>query len=179
MTSKQRYYDDPDIGMTPETSHPRFRALAKEDFYYDGVDDFSPFGNDSGHDTLSALQDWYRDGGRDLRIGRFLSGLLDDWGLGVPLEILHADAGRLQQWLAEDDDNETFVGPVCQACIATAFGQLKITGQLDAGIRTNALAALECEIKRNGLGRTTYPDWEYADQHLERMMAMRQALMGA
>lgn len=54
------YLDDPEEGLSRDTSPPRFVQLAADDFYYNGSDDFSPFGSDDAHDTLSALQDWYR-----------------------------------------------------------------------------------------------------------------------
>jgi len=51
------YLDDPEEGLSRDTSHPRFVQLAADDFYYNGSDDFSPFGSDDAHDALSALQD--------------------------------------------------------------------------------------------------------------------------
>jgi len=34
-----------------------------EEFYYDCTDEFSPFGNDDGADTLSSLEEWYQENG--------------------------------------------------------------------------------------------------------------------
>jgi uncharacterized protein YfeS len=55
------YFDDPDVGLARETSHPTFARIAAQDFYYDCGDDFSPFGSDDGSDTLAALEEWYQE----------------------------------------------------------------------------------------------------------------------
>lgn len=56
-----QYFDDPEVGLARETSHPAFVRIATQDFYYDCGDDFSPFGNDDGSDTLAALEEWYQE----------------------------------------------------------------------------------------------------------------------
>ena len=59
---------------------------------------------------------------------------------------------------------------------ATAFGQLKITGSIDADLHQQALLALACQQWLNTVARSKYPDWEYADQESERLALMNAAL---
>jgi uncharacterized protein YfeS len=174
-----QYFDDPEEGLARETSHPRFRSLAKDDFYYDCTDDFSPFGNDDGSDTLFCLEDLYREGGSSDEVPAFLADLIDGWDFGVPEDLLWADDAAIAAWLAQDHMHETYLQGVCNAHVATAFGQLKITGQIHPDIHAGALAALGCQIRLNQLGRTAHPDWEYAEQNLARLLAMREVLQVA
>ena len=59
MTNKF-YFDDPEEGPMPATSHPTFNKLAQEEFFLDCLDEFSPFGNDDGAEAHYSLEDWYR-----------------------------------------------------------------------------------------------------------------------
>jgi uncharacterized protein YfeS len=170
------YLSDPDDGHSRETSHPRFLELAPEAFYYDGTDDFSPFGSDDGFDTLAGLEDWYRDGGADGAVSAYLWALLDDWDFGLPDGLLRADAPTVQAWLDDNETNDTYLIAECRARVATAFGQLKIGGQVDADVLDEAQAALRCQLWLNERARTVYPGWEYADLERTRLHAMQAVL---
>ena len=177
--SANHYFDDPDEGISRETSHPRFRELAADDFFYDCTDDFSPFGNDDGADTLYNLEDWYREGGRDAKVASFLKNLIKEWDFGVPPKMLHADQAALEKWLAKEHMHEAYLQSICNAYIATAFGQLKVAGQVNAGMRADALAAIGCQVRLNQLARTSSPHWQHADQNLARLVTMRTVLEAA
>lgn len=175
MPSDQ-YFDDLDIGLARETSHPRFVALAQDDFYYDCGDDFSPFGNDDGADTLSSLEELYQEGGTGKDVPGFVADLIEDWDFGVPPDLIASDEAAIAAWFAQDHMHERYLQAVCNAHVATAFGQLKITGEVNPKICTDALAAVACQVRINHLSRSTHPDWEYAEQNLERLTAMRKVL---
>jgi uncharacterized protein YfeS len=66
------YFNDNEEGVARKTSHPFFVEHAAADFYYSCIDEFSPFGNDSGADTLSELQDWYNERGANDKALTFL-----------------------------------------------------------------------------------------------------------
>ena len=170
------YFDDPEQGLSRETSHPRFLELAGEDFYYDCGDDFSPLGNDAGADTLSFLEDWYRNGGQDSEAIQFLTDLLADWALGVPAHLTRANPNEIEAWLKEDDLHESFLLSECQARVATAFGQLKITGRVDSGILAEGLAAISCRLWINERARRIHPDWRFADENDARLRTMQAVL---
>ena len=101
------YFDDPDEGIARETSHPRFLELAREDFYYDCTDDFSPFGSDAGADTLSFLEEWYRNGGQEGEAIRFLNDVLAGWDLSVPEHLIRADPPERERWLSQENMHES------------------------------------------------------------------------
>jgi uncharacterized protein YfeS len=170
------YFDDLNEGISRQKSHPRFIELASADFYYDCTDDFSPFGNDDGHDVLFSLEDWYRDGGLDTKIVQFLNHLLADWDLGVPKDLLLTNPEAIESWLSEDRMNETFLLSECRARLATAFGQLKITGEVDPRIVIEGLDSISCQLYMNERARRIYPDWKYADDNYQRLVQMQEVL---
>ncbi|QOF81123.1 MolR family transcriptional regulator [Variovorax sp. 38R] len=170
------HFDDPEEGLARETSHPRFVALATDDFYYDLADDFSPFGSDDGSDTLSLLEDWYRDGGKNGKVASFLKEMLADWDFGVPKSMHRVDADVREKWLAKEDMHETYLQSECRARVATAFGQLKITGEVDPAMRDEALAAIACQLALNERARTHHPAWPHADENEARLTSMRAVL---
>jgi len=176
MDSTVYYFDDPEEGLSRDTSHPRFVQLAADDFYYDVCDDFSPFGSDDGHDTLSALEDWYRTPCEGRKGIDFLNSMLADWDLGVPADILRASASARTAWLKASAMNDRFLTGECRARVATAFGQLKITGQVDVAILDEALAAIECQLWLNEHSRATHPDWPHAGLNEQRLVQMRRLL---
>jgi len=171
-----QHFDDPEEGLARETSHPRFVTLAPDDFYYDVADDFGPFGSDDGNDTLSSLEDWYRDGRSNGKVKSFLKQILADWDLGVPTSMHRADADVREKWLAEDDMHETYLQSECRARVATALGQLKITGEVDPEMRDEALAAIACQLELNERARTRFPAWPHADENQARLNAMQAVL---
>ena len=170
------YFDDPEEGLDRATSHPAFMQLAPEDFYYDQADDFSPFGSDDGHDTLSALQDWYREGAHPSATGMdFLQSLLASWDFPIPADMLTQSDAAKTQWLAQGM-NDSWMASVCRARVATAFGQIKISGRVDAAVREQGLLALDNLLFLNERARRVYPDWEYAEHDAERLRTMHAAL---
>lgn len=170
------YFDDEEEGTARATSHPTFVALASEDFYYDCTDDFSPFGSDDGHDTLAGLEEWYREHGNQKPVSEFLQDLLDDWDFELPENLIRAEEQAINEWLQEDKMHETYLHAECRARVATAFGQLKIAGQVDADILDEALSALRCQLWLNERARIEYPQWQYADQELSRLTKMQSVL---
>jgi uncharacterized protein YfeS len=139
MPKQTLYFDDSEIGLDPQTSHPKFNALFQEEFYYDCTDEFSPFGNDDGADTLYSLEDWYQEKGNLKKPLEFLSELIEGiWGM----EIKHlrlTDPVAIQQ---ANQENPSLFDIMDRALIATAFGQLKIEGKLNLALKELAFIAL-------------------------------------
>ena len=176
--TKTLYFDDPEGGVARATSHPAFVRAAPDDFYYDCGDDFSPFGSDDGHDTLQALQDWYRDSHRtaSAKVLPFLHELLADWDFPVPADLLTQDDAAKAAWLAQSEMNETWLASICRARVATAFGQLKIAGHIDADVHAQALLALSVQQWLNAQARIHHPAWTHADEDAQSLQAMHAAL---
>lgn len=173
--SRCLYIDDPEIGLSKDTSHPDFVKIAQEDFYYDEACDFAPFGSDDGSDAFSALQDWYAQEG-DEDIADFLEDFLSGWGFDLPVDILLWPTEELEAWLGQDDMNERYLQAECRARVAFAFGQLKISGAVSEEMLKEGLSAIKCQLGLNERARSKYPDWRFADEERNILLKLQATL---
>ncbi|MGW2090634.1 hypothetical protein [Promicromonospora sukumoe] len=154
------YVDDYDDGLAPETSHPTFVAVAPESFY-DGADEFAPFGNDAGHDILGALADWYLAGGSDDDVPTFLVDALA--GYGVPDGMWAADSDVARAWvLAADEEDDHLVTAAAQTAVGVALGQLKIRGHVTSAVRRIGWQAVTLRRELIEQAAVRYPGWRHA-----------------
>ncbi len=141
MLSKKFYFNDPEgEGPSRETSHPDFVKIITEEFYYDCTDEFSPFGNDDGSDTLMSLEDWYRENGNLKKPLKFLKELIEEnWGF----ETKYMKLVGKEKILKVQEEEEAMFDVVDRAVIATAFGQYKIEGTIGQELKDLADIAID------------------------------------
>lgn len=140
--AKTKFYFDDEEGEGPsrETSHPNFVKVLTDDFYYDCTDEFSPFGNDDGADTLFNLEDWYKENGKLSKPVKFVKDYIDE-NLGFETKYMKlTDPKKILKINAEE---EFIFDSIDHAIIATAFGQYKIEGTLNSDLKDLADIALE------------------------------------
>ena len=131
---------DDDWELTRDNAHPNARRLLKADFYWDVADDDSPFGNDTGWDTLEFYRAWIRESDDE---EDFLHRLFEEWEVDWEAAASIPDpelAARLED---EHHDILTYDDVV----VALAFAQLVLSGNSE--IDTAALAARA--LKRQAL----------------------------
>ena len=165
------YLDNPENGLAPETSHPLFAAAATDAFWYSSMDDFSPFGNDTGNDTLRLLEEWLTQHGAKANVADFIRGLIRKWDLDEAY--LAIDDAETMKQLHYDEDQ--FLNDAQdQAVLAAALGQLKITGQLSAEGRQLAINAFQRQraIAETAAADDTNPFRDAVPEYLERLAAM-------
>lgn len=121
-------------GRTRENSHPAFVAVAPESFY-DGADEFAPFGNDNGSDILGALEDWYTTGGQDDGVPQFLIDTLAGYGYPPSAHLWSADSDAAGAWARAAGDDDHFVQSTAQTAVGVAVGQFKIRGHVTSAVR--------------------------------------------
>jgi uncharacterized protein YfeS len=167
------YFDDPEEGLAPETSHPAFVKTCVGDFFFDQGDEFAPFGGDAGNDTLRSLEDWLR-GKKPAKVRAFVDHLLEDWGFTLP-DLLETRASVVKEWLG-DPELMIYVPEVNQLLIAAAFGQLKITGRVEPAVLELAVAAAAREKVVTAHGRRKNPAWSHADEKEAADARIRKAL---
>jgi uncharacterized protein YfeS len=171
MSVNKFYFDDPEgEALSSKTSHPNFVKLLKASFYYDCLDEFSPFGNDEGADLLYNLEDWYQENNGKGNIVQWLFDTIDGYGFKYKSESYSKilDESVLKQIETED--------PHCLACmdntiIAAAFGQYKISGQINKELKEVALIAL----KRQLLLTTNFKD-SLTKEYVQRLQIMTKDL---
>jgi uncharacterized protein YfeS len=112
------------LGIDWEDFHPRAREILDDPFFWDGVNDFSPNGNDTGADLLESYRDWLA-AHKDGQPIRFFEGLAKQWGYpGI-------------------DDMDDQVRD--EAAIGLAFADVKLRATCDHQAKRLALEAIERE----------------------------------
>ena len=141
MATTQLYFDDPEgEGPSRQTSHPNFVNALTEEFYYDCTDEFSPFGNDDGADTLASLEEWYQENGDLKKPMKFLKELIEEnWGFETKY-IKLTDKAKILKIRSEE---EFMFDTIDHAIVATAYGQYKIEGTLNSELKELAGIALD------------------------------------
>lgn len=137
--------------------HPSARTLLDDELFWSESDEFSPHGNDTGHDLLDDLRRWRR-----------------SHAAAPPLDFL---AHELRSWgfdpTKQDDEVDMYTHD--QATIALAFGLIKLEGSCDPATRDAALAAIGREqdpalAERFGWRKPT-PDMDAAYAKLRAVLA--------
>ncbi|WP_341282801.1 WGR domain-containing protein [Paenibacillus sp. FSL H8-0537] len=133
------YFDDEEIGLHIKTSHPNFVKHFKDDFYYDCGEEEAPFGSDEGSDTLAELTESLRKKSQ-LNFAEFPKFIIEKvWGMKyVPVNSLLED--EVKRVLETDEMNMLQSDMVTYA---VAFGQIKITGVIDPGLKHCAIDSLK------------------------------------
>ena len=169
------YIDDMDgEGTSPNTSHPRFVAVAP-DWFYEEMYDFAPFGSDDGSDALRGLEDWLYEHGSTADPLDYLIQSIAESGFSIPEGLTDAPDEELLVWARADDMNESAL--LFEACtrVATALGQVKITGRLSPGVLAEGRRGLrvwQLLTADEGL----HPSWRHRDEALGRLVDMGIAL---
>jgi uncharacterized protein YfeS len=160
--------DDEEWELAPENAHPKAQAALTDEYFWDCTDDNSPFGNDTGADTLAFFREWRRDHPRGEPL-RFLSGLMRDWEVTDdhwdatdPAEVARLVVSDRFSFVTRDD-----------AIIALAFGQIVLAGRVDPEVKQRALTALHRQGLPAALERS--PD-EYRAKRRGRLAAMAAVL---
>lgn len=160
-------FDDEELWeLSPENSHPNAVAILTDDFYWDEIDDNSPFGNDTGNDTLKHFQEWREKNWTETPIA-FLDQLLGNWEVTNDFWEV-TDASEAQKLLEQDEFS--FIERD-EVIIALAFGQLLLAGKVDAESKRRALLAIE----RQSLPIIT-KYWNSAEERTERLGKMKSVL---
>lgn len=152
--------------LSPENSHPNAVAILTDEFYWNELDDNSPFGNDTGNDILKLFQKWREKHWMETPIA-FLDQLLDKWEVSNDFWDV-TDAAEVENLLAQDEFS--FIERD-EAIIALAFGQLLLAGKVDAELKRRALLAIE----RQSLP-TIVKFWEDAEERTETLRKMKSVL---
>jgi uncharacterized protein YfeS len=168
------YFDDEEEGLARETSHPFFVEHATADFYYDLADEFSPFGNDAGADTLFNLEDWYKERRAGEKAVTFIKQQIGTWDIDIDYWAI-TDAAQLD---IIEHDSQLLYSEIDKIIIAVAFGQFKIAGKSDKAMASVAEAAFFRQRHVAERARVRRPEpWDYAEEYLAKLRIMKSDLI--
>ncbi|HEY0098594.1 MAG TPA: hypothetical protein VGB76_06535 [Pyrinomonadaceae bacterium] len=157
--------------LSRDRSHPRAAQLLTDEFFWDCVDENTPFGNDTGADALAFFREWRR-AHPHTNAPEFLAEIL---GEVSEVPDAHRDAvepERVQELLAE---SEYDVSVLDDTVIAVAFGQIVLEGRVDAEIKRRALLALQRQASPAVI---RHRGWVSSAERIERLERMREVLGG-
>lgn len=155
--------------LSPGLAHSLARGLMSESWYWDVCDDNSPFGNDTGADTLEAYRYWRASDDRPSAPQEFLSQLLARWQVrDCDWDLL--DDKRLREELRE---NYFHVLTRDDAVVSLAFAQLMLEGAVERSILERARAAL---VRQRLPAVMTCRGWSNGDERIARLEQMLYSL---
>lgn len=131
------YYDKEEEGVARETSHPFFVSHFTDALYYDITDDYAPFGNDTGNDSLHMLEKYLAENDDVEDFDGLPEFIAKSWGLTYIDPLKSSDDPA---FIAE---NEVDIFESSQITIAVGFGLIKITGGVGLLLKERTIHALE------------------------------------
>jgi uncharacterized protein YfeS len=127
-----------------EKAHPKAKAIMKDSFYFNPIDETSPFGNDDGADTYASFKIWrlthLNDDPTD-----FLFDQINEWGY-PKYDIYETDIKKLTPYLKESDLSSRYMSGIDAAIIAIAFGQLYLEGAVNKKFKETAIIAIKRQL---------------------------------
>ena len=160
---------DDEWELSREAAHPNAQRLMKAEFYWDVFDDDSPFGNDTGADTLEFYRAWSATSDEE---DEFLDQLFEDWEVDRELAESIPD-GELRDRLEEDHfDILTYDDVV----IAVAFAQIVLEGNASRQIAAAASRSLERQALPEVID---FRGWSDPAERRERCAEMLEVMQSA
>jgi uncharacterized protein YfeS len=156
--------EEEDWELSPENCNPRATSLLTDDFYWDCADDNSPFGNDTGADTLAQYREWRVHNPQSNPI-LFLDQLLEDWEVSNDHWDV-TDPADVKELLEEDQFSFIMRD---DAIIGLAFGQLLLEGKVDVEVKRRANTALQRQALPAVLAHRNWVDLHERLQRLGKM----------
>lgn len=142
------------MGIDWEDFHPRARQILDDPFFWDGVNDFSPNGNDTGADLLESYRDWLA-AHKDGQPIQFLEGLAKQWG--------YAGIGGMDDQVRDE------------AVIGLVFADIKLRAMCDEQTKRLALEA----IGRQRIKAKAATDWPHRNDRLRSLERIETKLQQA
>ncbi|MEP6846977.1 MAG: hypothetical protein ABI861_13280 [Panacibacter sp.] len=133
-----------DYSPTFEKANPIAKTIMKDSFYFDVVEEASPFGSDDGADTYASFKDW-RSSHRNGNPKTFLSNQIEEWGY-PKFDIYETKLEILKPYLEQDELNIQFMTGIDEAISSIAFGQLYLEGAIDPEFKELTKISLTREL---------------------------------
>jgi uncharacterized protein YfeS len=127
-----------------ENAHPKAKAIMKDPFYFNVIEETAPFGNDDGADTYAGFKDW-RETHKNRSPKEFLDEQIAAWGYPT-FDLKETNLDRLLAYLKQDQLSTRYMSGIDAAIISIAFGQIYLEGTIDSDFKSLALIAMKREL---------------------------------
>lgn len=91
--------------LSPETAHPKAKALFKEEFYWSPIDECAPFGNDDGADSFYGFRQW-RSNNRNISPIKFIEAQLASWDY-PEFDLYETESGKIEEYISAKTQVDT------------------------------------------------------------------------
>ena len=166
------YFDDMEYDIDLLTSHPDFRKhFSDEKIYCNCGDEETPFGSDTGNDTLHFIEEKIRKN-KNFSFRDYPKFLIEkEWGMEYVEPISITDEKTFREELKVKKDGlskDIIISQTDEVIITTAFAQIKITGKIDDELKKKALLSLKrmeliskiCGYEQSEINKKLYSDLE-------------------
>ena len=161
----------PESLISRSTADPEALRLMPEPWFWSEIDGGSPFGSDTGADTVAYFAEWRR--AAPLKPAtQFLDWLFARWEIERALELTLSEAELAE--LLPVRHFHILVGD--DAIVATAFAQLVFEGRVEPPLHRPAVAALTRQLLDTVLSFRGWADPSERRQRVTRMLEVIQAL---
>ncbi|WP_312074871.1 hypothetical protein [Chryseobacterium sp.] len=132
------------LEITKENASPNAQKIMTENFYWDMIDEFSPFGNDTGNDTFYIYYDWKKTNlnknGTDFL--NYDSKEFNPYNFDLNIK----DKELVKKHVEKMTNQYVDLNRIDNEIISLAFTQLFLSGKIESEVKELSLKAIEREM---------------------------------
>lgn len=165
--SKSANSEMEDYEISFKTAHPNAQKLMTDEFYWNPIEETSPFGNDDGHDAFYGFKEWRESNKTESPI-IFLKELIKRWNYPT-FDLNEMNEANLKKYISSNSLGKMTLTGQDNAIIAVGFGQFVLEGKIDEDLKTLTKIALKRELLPSIIGM-----WEtdYQKQRIKLLTKM-------
>lgn len=162
VNSEKEVYD-----LAFETAHPKAQKLMTDEFYWNPIEETSPFGNDDGHDAFYGFKEWRESHKTESPI-IFLKELIKRWNYPT-FDLNEMNEANLKKYISSNSLGKITLTGQDNAIISIGFGQFVLEGKIDEDLKMLTKTALKRELLPSIIGM-----WEtdYQKQRIKLLTKM-------
>lgn len=130
--------------LTIETAHPKAQKLMTDEFYWNPIEETSPFGNDDGHDAFYGFKEWRESHKTESPI-IFLKELIKRWNYPT-FDLNEINEANLKKYISSNSLGKMTLTGQDNTIISIGFGQFVLEGKIDEDLKTLTKTALKREL---------------------------------
>ncbi|MDR7211235.1 hypothetical protein [Flavobacterium piscis] len=171
--------EDPFEGIDKNKAHPNALKLLKQDFFWDRVDELSPFGSDEGDMALREFRQWRKEN-PEIEVGYCIAWIINSVGQIKDYDDYNEENLVNKKLIKEQIDNPDFddqhyIYTLDTSIIATALGQLVDEGFIEEDYKYFVQVA----INRQKIWTKLNDCWEHKDEYIKRLLIIEKVLQKA
>lgn len=169
--------DEEIYGIEKDYAHRRAIELIPEEFFWDCVNELTPFGSDEGDMALSEFRNWKKEN-PNLPTYECLKWTIESVG-GMNISEYNGkilDRELIKKQIEDNEFNDQqYIFTVDISTIATGFGQLVDEGKIDKKNKP----LIQLAIDRQRIWTELKENWEYGKEYINNLNILERVLREA